>query len=246
MNKSVIAILLFAVLQSSVLYAAETKQNAEKVKKPASFAAPLGMLTGAAVAGPVGVLVATTLGIIFDTQSEKKYQLKLALQNSNTVNQKQLLAHQQELSRLQDEQHERDAHYLIASREWSEASQAGFEKSISYSLQFRTGSSKIEPHYVEQLDGLVHLLTSTPQLNVQLTGHSDQLGDEEFNQNLSRNRVETIESYLVSAGIGTSRIQSYAYGESSPLNKQAGIEENPFERRVTIQVSTSRQAVVSY
>jgi sortase system peptidoglycan-associated protein len=245
MIKSISAILLVAALHSSVSSAAETVQNAEKIKKPASFAAPLGMLTGAAVAGPVGVLVATTLGIIFDAQSEKKYQLELALQSSSTLNKKQLIAYQQELSHLQDEQNERDARFLIASREWNESQQAGFEKSISYSLQFRTGSSEIEAHYVYQLDGLVHLLTTTPQLNVRLTGHSDQLGNEQYNQHLSRNRVEKIETYLVSAGIGTSRIQSYAYGESSPLNQQAGIEENPFERRVTIHVSPSRQAVVS-
>jgi len=246
MNKSIPVILLFAALQSQLVLGAESGQADSELKRPASFATPLGMLTGAAVAGPVGVIVATTLGIILDTQRDEKYELKVALQSSDNLNKKQLLAHEQEVSRLLTEQSERDAQFLTASREWDETFQSGFEKSVSYSLQFRTGSSDLEPQYNNQLDGLVQLLKIAPKLGVRLAGHSDQQGEENYNQQLSRKRVEKVENYLLDAGVSASRIQSYAYGESRPLNQQAGIEENPFERRVTIDISPSRQAVVSY
>jgi len=246
MNKTLSVLLLLTTLQSPSLLAAETTQKERELKKPVLFATPLGMLTGAAVAGPIGVIVATTLGVIFDAQKEKKHELQLALQSSNHLIKKQMLAHEQEVSLLVTQQNERDEQFLLASREWNDTFQSGFEKSISYSLQFRTSSSDIEPHYLEQLDGLAQLLSSAPKLAVRLTGHSDQLGDETYNQELSRKRVEQVEKYLMDSGVSASRIQSYAHGESSPLNQQAGIEENPFERRVTIDISPSRQAVVSY
>jgi len=246
MNKFLPVILLIAALQSTVVFAEQNTQKNPEPKRPASFATPLGMLTGAAIAGPVGVIVATTLGIIFDRQREDKFELQLALHSGKKMHREENLAHQRKVARLLTEQSERDAQYLLASREWNATFQSGFEKSVSYSMQFRTDSSAIEPHYINQLDGLVQLLKNAPKLSVRLAGHADQLGEENYNQELSLKRVEAIEGYLVDAGVKPSRIQSYAYGESSPLNQHTGIEENPFERRVTIDISPSRQAVVSY
>ena len=69
---------------------------------------------------------------------------------------------------------------------------------------------------VDELDKLVKIMIENPSLVIELGGHTDRRGSDEYNLELSRQRAEIAKQYLVSKGIDASRIKTKGYGESQP------------------------------
>jgi outer membrane protein OmpA-like peptidoglycan-associated protein len=68
------------------------------------------------------------------------------------------------------------------------------------------------------LDSLASILTSNPDVNIQLSSHTDCRGDEAFNLDLSQKRANSVTEYLISAGIDGTRLTAVGYGESKPIS----------------------------
>ncbi|MEN0061497.1 MAG: OmpA family protein [Myxococcota bacterium] len=87
------------------------------------------------------------------------------------------------------------------------------------------------------LDELAALLKATKGLGrVEIAGHTDSRGSEDFNQQLSQSRAESVRDYLVGQGVPADQLVAKGYGESDPVasNKtEAGREAN---RRVTFRL----------
>ena len=69
-----------------------------------------------------------------------------------------------------------------------------------------------------QLDKIIDVMITYPQIDVQLTFHSDSRGTESFNMQLSKHRAEEVKTYLTKAGIKEDRIITQFVGESKLLN----------------------------
>ena len=69
---------------------------------------------------------------------------------------------------------------------------------------------------VDELDKLVKIMIENPSLVIELGGHTDRRGSDEYNLELSRQRAEIAKQYLVSKGIDASGIKTKGYGESQP------------------------------
>jgi outer membrane protein OmpA-like peptidoglycan-associated protein len=230
---------LTAIIVMSVLQAPAALANEVQEKRPlAGILTAIGMFTGALTGGPGYAATAMVAGIVYDIQEDKKRSLQMSLQQKQKDYQTLQDSHVRELTELREQQAENEARFQLASARWSD-SVSGLEKSVGYTLQFRTGSSDIEPHYMKDLTSLAHLLKNMPDLQLQLAGFSDRIGEESFNQQLSLNRVNRVENFFVKHGIEKKRIESRGYGESQPLNRQSSIEDNAFERRVMISVNPS-------
>jgi outer membrane protein OmpA-like peptidoglycan-associated protein len=175
-------------------------------------------------------------GMVYDTQDEKKHALQTSLQRQQHDYAALQVSHNREITKLHEQQAEKDARFALASTKWSSAI-SGLDKSFGFTLQFRTGSSDIEPHYIKDLTSLAHLLKSMPELQLQLRGFSDRRGEESFNQQLSLQRAKRVEYFFAKHGIDKGRIETHAYGESKPLSNESGIEDNSFERRVMISIT---------
>lgn len=94
---------------------------------------------------------------------------------------------------------------------------------------FATGKSDITSDSYPELDRLVQLLKDVPGLEIELSGHTDNVGSEEMNKKLSGNRAQAVVDYLVGKGIKASRMTAKGYGSSKPVatNKTAeGRQEN--------------------
>ena len=59
-------------------------------------------------------------------------------------------------------------------------------------------------------------MKNTTDLKIRVEGHTDNIGSEKYNLNLSKKRAESIKAYLVGKGIDESRITSIGYGFSKP------------------------------
>jgi OOP family OmpA-OmpF porin len=67
------------------------------------------------------------------------------------------------------------------------------------------------------LDKIVKILDENPDLAMEISAHTDNIGSFEYNMQLSQTRAQSIVDYLVSKGIEKQRLVSKGYGESRPI-----------------------------
>ena len=75
---------------------------------------------------------------------------------------------------------------------------------------------------------------SYPSLKVDVSGHTDWIGTDAYNQALSERRATAVKDYLVRKGIDAGRIRTYAYGESQPVAPNTTAEGRALNRRAEI------------
>ena len=88
---------------------------------------------------------------------------------------------------------------------------------------FVTASSKLLAKSFPKLNGVVTILKENPSYKVQIDGHTDDVGKDEYNHTLSHERAASVKAYLVSKGITEDRLSFTGYGETKPVadNKTA-------------------------
>lgn len=68
----------------------------------------------------------------------------------------------------------------------------------------------------EELDGLIQLLNDNPNIAIELSAHTDRKGSDEYNNNLSLRRAQSVVSYLSSNGIDMKRLSAVGHGKAIP------------------------------
>ena len=102
---------------------------------------------------------------------------------------------------------------------------------------FDTGQHTLKPGAREKLATVAGILLAYPDLSLEVDGHTDSVGDDDYNQALSERRAEAVRGYLVQQGIPTASIAAQGYGESQPVASNdvpVGRQQN---RRVELVVS---------
>ena len=98
----------------------------------------------------------------------------------------------------------------------------------------------LRPESKVELDVLVNILKETPDVNVQISSHSDERGAEKYNTELSQRRAQSVVDYLISCGISSSRLIAKGYGFAMPVIKGAKTEEeHQKNRRTTFKILSS-------
>ncbi|MEO1337585.1 MAG: OmpA family protein, partial [Myxococcota bacterium] len=84
-------------------------------------------------------------------------------------------------------------------------------------VHFAFGSSALRPASYAALDQAAAVLRENPQLHVRIVGHTDHIGSEAFNLQLSEARAHSVRQYLAEQGIAPERLHVMGMGESSPI-----------------------------
>ncbi len=103
-------------------------------------------------------------------------------------------------------------------------------------LIFDMGRAVIKSQSFEQLDELVALMKMNSKMEIQLEGHTDNVGNAKANLKLSQDRVEAVKKYLSSKGINKNRITTKAFGGMKPISKDNTEEARALNRRVEMRV----------
>ena len=82
---------------------------------------------------------------------------------------------------------------------------------------FDTGQHTLKPGAREKLATVAGILLAYPDLSLEVDGHTDNVGDADYNQALSERRAEAVRGYLVQQGIPTTAIAAFGFGESQPV-----------------------------
>ncbi len=98
-------------------------------------------------------------------------------------------------------------------------------------LEFDFGKATIREHSYASLDRVAKLLVDK-NFSLKLAGHTDNVGSNDANMRLSKDRAESIKSYLVSKGVNASRIEATGYGETQPIASNKTAKGRQANRRV--------------
>lgn len=90
-------------------------------------------------------------------------------------------------------------------------------KVVLNNVFFETGKSDLSNESRVELNKAVELMETNPSMVIEVGGHTDNVGDDDFNMKLSHERAKSVRQYLVNAGIDSGRIQAKGYGETTPV-----------------------------
>jgi outer membrane protein OmpA-like peptidoglycan-associated protein len=102
---------------------------------------------------------------------------------------------------------------------------------------FDTGSATLKPGAREKLARVAGILASHPDLHIEIEGHTDSVGTDNYNQGLSERRAESVRTYLMQQRISPTAVEAEGFGESRPVatnDTAAGRQQN---RRVELVVT---------
>jgi len=87
-------------------------------------------------------------------------------------------------------------------------------------IEYDLGSAELRDMAIKDLDNLVGVLETNPDLRIQLRSHTDFRSGDDFNLVLSQKRADACVSYLIEQGIDATRLEAVGMGESEPLTLQ--------------------------
>jgi outer membrane protein OmpA-like peptidoglycan-associated protein len=103
-------------------------------------------------------------------------------------------------------------------------------------VQFYTNSARLLPYSIRPIQELAAYLESHPQVDAVIKGHTDDVGEDEANLQLSQARAEAVRAVLISIGISPDRIKAFGYGESRPKVRGQSVEARALNRRVEVEL----------
>ncbi len=105
---------------------------------------------------------------------------------------------------------------------------------ILYDILFDYDQATLKQDSDKQLQHIVTLLIQNPDLKVEIQGHTDNVGEAEYNLSLSEKRANTVFQYLQLFGITPERLLAKGYGESQPVSSNDTEEGRAKNRRVEL------------
>jgi outer membrane protein OmpA-like peptidoglycan-associated protein len=107
---------------------------------------------------------------------------------------------------------------------------------LSFLLYFEEGSTRVMAESQATLAALFAEVARRQAVEVQVTGHTDRVGSEDYNDRLSLQRAEAIRDMLISAGLHASFLRTVGRGEREPLVPTPDEQSEPRNRRVEVIV----------
>jgi len=106
---------------------------------------------------------------------------------------------------------------------------------------FDTGRASLKPTAREKLSKLAGILLAYPgTLTLEIEGHTDSVGTDEFNNKLSLDRAQSVSSYLTTAGVKSERVKAVrGFGKSKPVASNTTAAGRQMNRRVEIVIDDS-------
>jgi outer membrane protein OmpA-like peptidoglycan-associated protein len=102
---------------------------------------------------------------------------------------------------------------------------------------FRSGSVELLPAARERLAKVSGIVLAYPTLHVAIEGHTDSIGADDYNQQLSEHRAQAVRDYFVQQGINSAAVEARGYGKTEPIANNDTAEGRQQNRRVELILS---------
>jgi OOP family OmpA-OmpF porin len=101
---------------------------------------------------------------------------------------------------------------------------------------FASNAYTLEPQSLVELDKLITMLKANPSIKIEISGHTDNIGNEASNKTLSENRANAVFIYLNKNGIEASRLKKVGYGSLKPIAENTSEKGKQQNRRIELKV----------
>lgn len=109
-------------------------------------------------------------------------------------------------------------------------------KIVLRNIFFDFDKATLRPESTAELERLIKLLTDVPSMKIEIGGHTDSKGSDEYNMKLSAARAESVVNYLATHGVDKGRLSSKGYGETKPMADNNTEEGRQLNRRTEFEI----------
>jgi outer membrane protein OmpA-like peptidoglycan-associated protein len=102
---------------------------------------------------------------------------------------------------------------------------------------FDTGKYTLKPGAKEKLAKISGIVLGHPGLKLEVEGHTDSVGGDDFNQRLSEQRADAVRGYLIAQGLTADSITAHGFGKTQPVASNDNAAGRQLNRRVELVVS---------
>jgi iron complex outermembrane receptor protein len=103
-------------------------------------------------------------------------------------------------------------------------------------ILFQIGSAVLKPSSYQSLDDVAKILTDDTQVDIEIEGHSDNVGNANFNTKLSQTRADVVMKYFEKKGIATKRMTATGFGSAQPVADNTTADGRAKNRRVVLKL----------
>ena len=96
---------------------------------------------------------------------------------------------------------------------------------------FETGRSLVE------LNKVIRFKSNNPDISIEISGHTDNVGSREYNQELSEKRAKSVLEYLTENGVEDSRLSFAGYGQEQPAFPNDTADNRQKNRRIEFKIT---------
>jgi len=127
---------------------------------------------------------------------------------------------------------EKDPYYVTAEMSPIEVG----NKVVLNNIFFDTNRFDIKPESRAELQKLVEFLNQNPTIHIEISGHTDNVGNIQANQVLSQNRAKSVYQYLINYGISPTRLIYKGYGQTQPIAPNTTDDNRSKNRRTEFKI----------
>lgn len=109
-------------------------------------------------------------------------------------------------------------------------------KVVLKNIFFDTNRFDLKPESMAELRKLIDFLRLNPTIKIEISGHTDDIGNEQLNQTLSENRAKAVYQFLGAHGINPARLVFKGYGKTQPLVPNSTDENRALNRRTEFKI----------
>jgi len=110
------------------------------------------------------------------------------------------------------------------------------QTAILKSVNFENASAVLTGQATKTLDEIGQLMTSQPNIKVEIGGHTDNVGADAYNLTLSQQRAESVRQYLIGKGVDAGRMTAQGYGKTMPIETNDTAVGREANRRVELKI----------
>lgn len=202
-------------------------------KKTTTFSATT--IAGTIIGGPLGMLAGAFAGAYLGETIETAGEVE-SLERQVSAQTLALEAAEQDLQDLSSQLANSESAFIELNRLT--------QNTLSLPVLFTFGSDQLNPAGQQHIAVLAEFLQQYPDYQVHLEGHTDSLGDESYNRNLSKARTESIIHSLSTQGVEADRISFSAQGAAEATALREDKPGRAKERRVEIELIPATPSMV--
>lgn len=109
-------------------------------------------------------------------------------------------------------------------------------KLVLQNIYFETNSYALDERSKAELEKIAQFLKKNPKQKIEISGHTDDVGDDKANMELSLKRATSVVEYLVKNGIETARLSPKGFGKTTPIVQNTSDENRALNRRIEMKI----------